>query len=270
MKLLPSQIINSLNEYIQVYQEAKHLEGKSRDITCEFDGCEKSFKQKEVMKTHLKLVHLKEFSLCNICGDSVRNMNYHLQSCNKESISKHFCEICSKAFSCKKSLETHIETIHGENTTTLCPVCSKEVKNLKSHHVLAHSEEDLIKHPCEKPGCDALFRNKQNAKKHYKVIHLGKKEQCTICNEWQKSLHSHMMVTHQLGKKHMCNECGKVFYKNCDLKVHIEKIHNQKGRRYTCPECGKTVSKIKEHMKSIHGLDIESRYIEAFRPLASI
>ena len=115
-----------------------------------------------------------------------------------------------------------------------------------------HMEGHLDKYPCTSLGCEEMFKSKQIAAKHLKRVHLGQKDQCPICSEWLKNLSSHLVQVHQMGKKHMCDECGKVFYKGHDLKVHIEKVHE--GKKHTCPECGKTVAKIKDHMKSIHGV----------------
>ena len=40
--------------------------------------------------------------------------------------------------------------------------------------------------------------------------------------------------------------------KKNDLKVHRDRIHLLK--RYICPECGKTISKIREHLKTVHSV----------------
>ena len=242
------------DRYLKEYVLNRHLRNVhklQKDIPCEFVGCGKMFKQRVVMKTHLQMVHLKNWTLCNICGDSVRNLHYHLQTCNKENMRKNSCEVCSKTFSCKKSRDFHAQTVH-ETTTNTCSICCKEVKNLKSHMKYIHTEEDFDKYPCESAGCEVMFRTRQAAVKHLKRVHQGQKDQCPLCSEWLKNLPSHLTQVHQQGKKHMCNECGKVFYKGHDLKVHIERFHE--GKRYNCPECGKTVSKIRDHLKSIHGV----------------
>jgi len=237
----------------------KHLRNVHRlqkDIRCEYPACEKMFKLREVMKSHMKMVHLKDFTLCNICGDSVRNLSYHRETCNKDNVIKNECEVCAKKFSSKNSLETHRQTIH-ESALNECSICLKEVKNLTSHIKWIHSEGEMKTYPCTSPGCEEIFKSKPIAVRHLKRVHEGEKDQCPICSEWLKNLPSHLRQVHKMGKKHMCDECGKVFYKGCDLKVHIEKVHE--GKKHICPKCGKTIVKIKDHMNNIHGVsDVNS------------
>ena len=246
------------DKFMRGFALRKHLRNVHqlmKDIPCEYDGCGKMFKQSFTMRHHVKLVHLKDFILCNLCGSSVRNMHYHKQTCNKNNTYENMCKICEKGFSCKVALETHMETIHGGNTTTTCELCGKEVKNMKSH--LKHKHADnMTKISCEQPDCQALFKSKTAAVKHLKGVHLGEKQQCHICHEWLKNLPSHLQVTHQQGKKHICDDCGKIFFKACDLQVHVDRVHLGTSKRFSCPECGKSVVKIKEHIKSVHGTDV--------------
>jgi len=241
-------------KFFKPYVLKKHLKivhKKVKDIPCEFNGCDKMFKQKLVMKTHMKVVHYGERALCNICGKAVRNMHYHRLNCNRDNVNRIVCELCEKPFSCKTALELHVNGVHA-NIKEVCPVCGKEVRFVNSHMRFAHSEEKLNKFACNIPGCDKTFITKQNVAKHIERVHDGKKDQCTICKEWLKNLPSHMYQVHKQGKEHVCDDCGKVFYRSYDLKLHIQRVHM--GIRFTCNECGKSVSKINEHLKVVHGV----------------
>ena len=250
-------------KFMTGYALRKHLKNVHkliRDIPCEYDGCGKLFKQREVMKNHVKYVHLKEYSLCNLCGASVRDRSYHVQSCNKNYISKNICDICSKQLSCKVSLSNHMKTVHGENTTTTCNICGKEVSYMKSHlkHKHANPDDNTPKISCKYPDCQALFKSKSSAAKHFKVLHLEEKQQCHVCHLWLKNLRGHLQVTHQRGKKYQCDDCGKIFFRGNHLKVHMAKVHLGTSTRFSCPECGKSVVKIKEHIKSVHGTEMHA------------
>ena len=62
---------------------------------------------------------------------------------------------------------------------------------------------------------------------------------------------SNMSVNGQ--RKYTCPECDKQFSKRCNLKQHIQSIHEKV--KYTCPECGKQFSgkvHLKRHIQSIH------------------
>ena len=67
---------------------------------------------------------------------------------------------------------------------------------------------------------------------------------------WFKNVSTHISQIHTNAKKYPCPQCGKAFSKKCDVRLHVERVHNQ--RRYVCPECGKIVSKIRDHMKVCH------------------
>ena len=63
------------------------------------------------------------------------------------------CYICQKSFSAKRSLKTHIATIHEGKKPFKCKICNTQ------------------------------FKTKSNMKGHITIIHLGKKLfQCEICN----------------------------------------------------------------------------------------
>eukprot|EP00092_Neocalanus_flemingeri_P039646 GFUD01043178.1.p1 GENE.GFUD01043178.1~~GFUD01043178.1.p1 ORF type:complete len:464 (+),score=96.46 GFUD01043178.1:115-1506(+) len=245
-RCVPDRFVKVLRKHLKNFHTVK-------DIPCDYEGCGKVFKTKGVLKWHIKTIHMQERSLCSNCGDSVRDIFYHLQTCDKDNIKKLTCNICEKKLACKLTLNMHMENIHGPPTPlVVCHICAKEVKDIKNHMKVNHSKRPEKKICCQSAGCEMMFRTKQEESNHYNRVHLDLKYQCPICLEWMKNVASHVQQVHQQDKKHVCSQCGKSFFKSSDLKVHIERVHQ--GKRYICPECGKTVSKIRDHMKALHGL----------------
>jgi len=243
------------DRFLKEYVLKRHLKNchKQADVPCEFPGCEKKFKQKEVMQRHIKSVHLGERTLCSLCGEGVLNMSYHLETCNKDNLKNVTCKLCNKQFSSKYILNMHEKNIHGPGTEPeICSICGKAVKDMKSHMKLNHSNKNQRTICCQVEGCTGRFRTKQEVRNHNNRVHLDLKSQCHICLQWLKNVPDHIKQVHEHERKHVCSQCGQSFFKSSDLKVHVERLHQ--GRRYICPECGKPVSKIREHMKAGHGI----------------
>ena len=78
------------------------------------------------------------------------------------------------------------------------------------------------------------------------------------------NLDDHMRGKHKTGQQYPCSVCGKVFYSSYDLRLHRERVHE--GIRYICPECGQRVSKVKDHLKSVHGItEVDLTQIEVIK-----
>ena len=186
----------------------KHLKNchKEADVPCEFPGCEKMFKSRDVMLRHIKSVHMLERSICPNCGTAVLNMAYHLETCNVDNLDNVTCKICNKQLSCKLYLSTHERTVHGPPNLEVCTICGKGVKDVKSHTKWKHSENNQKTNCCAVEGCDALFRTKQELRTHNNRVHLDLKTQCEICFQWLKSLPEHMSQVHQQDRKHVCSK----------------------------------------------------------------
>jgi len=221
---------------------------KAKDIPCDIPECNVFFKKKADMKNHVAVVHLNKKQLCVQCGDEFKDLKYHVQTFH-ENI--HFpCEICHKKYTTKQALNYHVKNQHGTRKKEVCDYCAVEVFNVKHHIKMKHSGPVEKSVPCQVETCDRLFRTKQEATIHYNAAHLNKKEMCPLCGGWFKNLYTHIHQIHQSEKKHVCEQCGKAFGKKNDLQVHKDRVHL--GKRYVCPECGKSISKLREHMKTVH------------------
>eukprot|EP00092_Neocalanus_flemingeri_P001603 GFUD01001710.1.p1 GENE.GFUD01001710.1~~GFUD01001710.1.p1 ORF type:complete len:505 (-),score=129.89 GFUD01001710.1:141-1655(-) len=241
----PSRVLkkSSLPNHLKTFH-------KERDIDCEIPNCEIKFKKKSDMKKHVKNIHKGERSLCIQCGDSFKDLHYHIKVFH-ENVSFP-CDMCNKKYTTKQGLNFHIKHTHGDSKKEVCHYCAVEVKHVRHHIKMMHSGVVEKKVSCQDESCSKKFRTKQEATIHYNAAHLNKKEMCPLCGGWYKNLYTHIHQTHQSEKKHVCDQCGKAFGKKNDLKVHKDRIHLLK--RYICPECGKTISKIREHLKTVHNV----------------
>ena len=241
----PTKILkkSSLNNHLRIFH-------KEKDVACEILGCGIKFKKKSDMKKHIRNVHNNEKSLCMQCGDSFKDLNYHIKVFHENV---HYpCDICSKVYTTKQGLAFHMKHSHGNGKKEVCHICAVEVKHVRHHIKMKHSGSVDKNIPCQDKNCIKKFRTKQEASIHFNSAHLNKKEMCTLCKQWFKNLYNHIHQTHENEKKHVCDQCGKAFGKKNDLKVHKDRIHLFK--RYICPKCGKTISKIREHLKTVHNV----------------
>ena len=74
---------------------------------------------------------------------------------------------------------------------------------------------------CE--DCGKLFADNKQMELHSKKIHGDKDFVCDICNNGyrtQSILDNHMEFQHQKQTMHICNECGKPYNKELNLKRH--------------------------------------------------
>ena len=216
----------------------KHIKyfHKVADIPCTYPDCAKLFKQPQTLKIHIQTVHLGETTLCNCCGETVKNLNAHKAVCKErpENRALRTCSFCQRVFSSSAGKNSHENSIHGDEPPTTCNICGKTVKGIENHMENMHSPAKTFK-PCicMVDGCRKSFKTKTELNSHTTAVHLKTKEQCPHCDQWFSVSHlkTHLRLVHGNGKKRV-----------------------YQGRRYPCPECGTTFSKLREHMKSIHGI----------------
>ena len=216
----------------------KHMKyfHKVSDIPCTYPDCAKLFKQPQTLQIHKQTVHLGETTLCNCCGETVKNLNAHKPVCKErpENRALRTCSFCQRLCSSSTTRKLHENSIHGNEPPTTCNICGKTVKGIEKHIENIHSPVKISKpRICIVDGCRKSFKTNTELNAHTTAVHLKTKEQCPDCDQWFSVSHlkTHLRLVHGNGKKRV-----------------------YEGKRQPCPECGRTFSKLREHMKSIHGI----------------
>ena len=167
---------------------------KGRRYPCEYDGedrCECTFSQKSLMHQHLKAVHFE---------DPFR------------------CSLCPETFVYKKSLDTHLNKLHGLKKKTdfkyQCTECDKATDDLTEFQV--------------------------HTNRHHNI----KPYRCNLCNA--KSFYSQSQLSEHLRKcrssmepKFECSVCGKKFVEEDRYREHFKSQHvdTVTGEIYYCKIC---------------------------------
>ncbi|KAG8429450.1 hypothetical protein GDO86_020145, partial [Hymenochirus boettgeri] len=212
-------------------------------FTCEY--CNKVFKFKHSLQTHLR-IHTKEkpykCSLCNYASAIKANLSVHLR---KHTGEKFTCEHCP--FSClsKGHLKVHIERVHKKIKQHCC-FCKKkysDVKNLLKHIKDAHDLSDVkVKETFDKLRlltregkgqllydchvCERKFKNELERDRHM-LVHGDKRPYaCELCGHGATKFHSLELHVRKHPFVYVCALCLKKFVSTARLKTHIKESHS--------------------------------------------
>ena len=169
---------------------------------------------------------------CQMCDTTVKNKKClirHIKRIHKDldasgpidtkpsSIDPHTCTICNNILSCKRNLQLHMYSFHGENNLVSkfkCPICSQNYFSqglLNTHVKRAHECKDQkICHLCNK-----LFSKPYTLKKHVQTVHEKIRPfQCPQCPKsfglkWIQEQHT--TTVHLKLEKFECSICQKTF-----------------------------------------------------------
>lgn len=92
----------------------------------EKDQCNKTFKSKDYLKTHMKRIHLhkKKFYKCDQCDKSLSSIFSLEKHIHSHRNIRHFnCEVCDKSFLNKHYLDVHLKIVHERSQILECRKC---------------------------------------------------------------------------------------------------------------------------------------------------
>nr|CAD7447875.1 unnamed protein product [Timema bartmani] len=201
--------------------------------------------QKELEKYKLTTFADDADSACPVCSKIFSNKN-HLNSHIKlhSGIKPHKCETCTKSFARKGDLAIHVRRHTGERPYG-CVHCQKTFVE-KSHllrHIRSHTGDKS--HVCT--VCGSAFTERAGLVKHLRS-HTGERPHlCQICGKAfaQREFLARHSRTHTGERPFSCPVCSKSFSDRSTAVKHT-KLHAGL-RPYTCPICNRCFSQ-KQHL----------------------
>uniref|UniRef100_A0A4W6FXB4 C2H2-type domain-containing protein n=1 Tax=Lates calcarifer TaxID=8187 RepID=A0A4W6FXB4_LATCA len=249
---------------LKAHKKTHAVEG----LTCL--SCDKQFKEKAALVSHLKL-HKKVQSsprslICGDCGKVFGRM-YHL----KRHIVTHrkatngecyTCPDCQKNFAFPEDLNKHLE-IHVKENNGTCPKCNETFSSPEEleTHMGVHEKS----YTCN--TCGKKFKVEYALKKHEQG-HQNDQYYCSLCRKrFIKLSHykRHIMLTalkyhlrtHTEERPYQCSCCIETFEEKEDLEQHCLKHRKfKKERPYSCTRCDcafSTLMELTDHMSSHEG-----------------
>ncbi|XP_059215767.1 zinc finger protein 239-like isoform X2 [Centropristis striata] len=180
-----------------------------KPFRCDF--CDKSFTQNSTRVVHMRVHTGEKPYFCSRCGKSFATSN-HFKYCKMQIESKTTPE------------KRNVDEDHREEKAFKCPECNKEFK--QKHHLALHTRVHTGEKPFSCDICGKSFSQNSGRTVHMRT-HTGEKPYlCKKCGKRFTHL-KHSKICTGIQKKgknktFRCKTCGRTFYTDSDLEVHME------------------------------------------------
>ncbi|XP_045781610.1 zinc finger protein 43-like isoform X3 [Maniola jurtina] len=180
----------------------------------------------------------------------------------QEHMSTHYrnfvCDYCSAGFVTRTILLNHIKGHDfGLYKCDYCPKTYNTQRKKKAHERLVHIHRNML----NKCGyCNEKFNRFQKKEEHLVRVHGVRSVaiECQACDKTfvsQRALRDHTKRDHLLERRHRCDECGMMFFRQSDVRKHM--VKHTGARTFQCEVCLKAYGRrntLREHMR-IHADD---------------
>ncbi|XP_034839018.1 zinc finger protein 600-like [Maniola hyperantus] len=201
--------------------------------------------------------------ICDFCSRSFTrkyNLQTHIENCHL-NMSCH-CAICDAGFGSPTGLALHLSRGHNSFNQGFpeCDLCGRVFtrrQNIINHMINVHLQTNPL-FSCHL--CDKTFTTERNMKRHLNILH-NPAVACLRCNYCLRifrgrdgliaHIQSHERTLTGLIK---CQMCEKIYTNNKNLKRHMEMSHGEKGifKCEICPKEYTSNQSLRRHTKSVH------------------
>ena len=183
------------------------------------------------------LLKLHNKFTCSYCFQTFKNfevLKCHLNNCKKPPK----CKICQDdiSFRSQNDLIDHLKDIHFIDKPFDCQLCSKKFKlksSLQKHFVLSHKETDKTPLSFQCDLCPKKFIKKIYLTNHKCNFHnLAKNYMCSVCGKQfltEASLKSHLSNIHQNPMEFKCQNCPKIFKRKDKVSMYVDHFIKHKA-----------------------------------------
>ncbi|XP_013187860.2 zinc finger protein 845 [Amyelois transitella] len=215
--------------------------------------------------------------VCDYCSRSFTrkyNLQTHIENCHLNS--SCYCEICHLTFGSPSGLSLHLYRGHNRFSQPYpeCDLCGRiftRKQNIVSHMMTVHLQGLGAEIKCQ--FCQKVFTTERNLKRHINVLHNSTSISCGICHKVfreRKRLNEHMN-THYV-KSVQCSLCDKAYTSNANLKRHVEMYHGEKEefRCNMCPKIYTSNQSLRRHIRTRHQSESNDAYACDFCEFSAI
>lgn len=134
--------------------KAVHLyDNAEPSFACHYEGCKKAYVNAARLKHHIKYAH-ENFGtkICEICSKAFSlkfSLDEHMKIHTRKPEDRFKCEICGHFISEKKAFNKHVKNHETERLNNICHYCGKKSPNLNALKIhIRYVHETLPTHQC--------------------------------------------------------------------------------------------------------------------------
>lgn len=235
---------------------------------------------------HLNVTRHNLKNVCQYCKERFTSEKLRINHERREHIRNKACPECHIEFSGRQAVEVHLDLRHPghKKNEFKCDMCNREYMFLASqkyciyqHNFKAKKKDARVSkqkeaydklnddgryqcHYCQATfSPSALIRLTYHEYREHGFNRFDKL--CEKCNTPYQRMHkcyTQRKPRKRKSQKFPCSECGKVYAKKEDMKIHILSVHKNE-RPFKCEKCDKSFSANKtlgDHQRQAHDRQI--------------